>query len=252
MLTFLRKIRKSLIESLPAHEGDAKQAGGSNKKYLLYAIGEIALVVIGILIALQINNWNVNHQESQQEETLLTEMRKNLKQDVLTFENSLNQLKLRRNKINTLSKLLHDPLTQPHDSLLGYFGAAYGVVPSRINTAIYEDLKSHGFDLIKNDSLRLGINRYFEEAIYRVKQYDLSEQSVNEEIKPYYLRHFKEIQFRTTATPIDVDFVLNDVLYKNLIDYRLINLDSNQLTHHPWFIKEMKNLIRLIDQELSE
>ena len=46
MLTFLRKIRKSLIES------------GIARKYLLYAIGEIALVVIGILIALQINNWN--------------------------------------------------------------------------------------------------------------------------------------------------------------------------------------------------
>tara|TARA_Y100000385_G_scaffold291468_1_gene369658 strand:+ start:2899 stop:3690 length:792 start_codon:yes stop_codon:yes gene_type:complete len=46
MLTFLRKIRKSLIES------------GSSRKYLLYGIGEITLVVIGILIALQINNWN--------------------------------------------------------------------------------------------------------------------------------------------------------------------------------------------------
>ena len=46
MLTFLRKIRRSLIES------------GSARKYLLYAIGEIALVVVGILIALQINTWN--------------------------------------------------------------------------------------------------------------------------------------------------------------------------------------------------
>ena len=48
MLTFLRKIRKSLIET------------GSVRKYMLYAIGEIALVVIGILIALQINNRNVD------------------------------------------------------------------------------------------------------------------------------------------------------------------------------------------------
>ena len=48
MFTFLRKIRKSLIES------------GSTGKYLVYAVGEIALVVIGILIALQVNNWNEN------------------------------------------------------------------------------------------------------------------------------------------------------------------------------------------------
>ena len=46
MLTFFRRIRKGLLRE------------GSTRKYLLYAIGEIALVVIGILIALQINNWN--------------------------------------------------------------------------------------------------------------------------------------------------------------------------------------------------
>ena len=45
MLTFLRKIRKSLMDS------------GSTRKYLFYAIGEVCLVVIGILIALQINKF---------------------------------------------------------------------------------------------------------------------------------------------------------------------------------------------------
>ena len=46
MLHFLRRIRRSLINS------------GHMRKYTIYAVGEIALVVIGILIALQINNWN--------------------------------------------------------------------------------------------------------------------------------------------------------------------------------------------------
>jgi len=46
MLTFFRRIRKGLLGS------------GATSKYLVYAVGEIALVVIGILIALQINNWN--------------------------------------------------------------------------------------------------------------------------------------------------------------------------------------------------
>ncbi|MDX1699969.1 MAG: DUF6090 family protein [Melioribacteraceae bacterium] len=48
MLTFFRRMRKGLI------------GPGQAQKYILYAIGEIALVVIGILIALQINNWNQN------------------------------------------------------------------------------------------------------------------------------------------------------------------------------------------------
>ena len=48
MIPFFRKIRKQLA------------ADNNPKKYLRYAIGEIALVVIGILVALQINTWNIN------------------------------------------------------------------------------------------------------------------------------------------------------------------------------------------------
>jgi len=46
MLKFFRTIRRRLLDS------------GRLRRYLVYALGEIILVVIGILIALQINNWN--------------------------------------------------------------------------------------------------------------------------------------------------------------------------------------------------
>lgn len=57
MLKFFHTIRKKLIEE------------DNTRKYLLYAIGEILLVVIGILIALQINNWNQERKERQREVT---------------------------------------------------------------------------------------------------------------------------------------------------------------------------------------
>ena len=59
MLTFFRRIRKGLLGE------------GAAYKYLLYAIGEIALVVIGILIALQINNWNEERQDKIDEKQYL-------------------------------------------------------------------------------------------------------------------------------------------------------------------------------------
>jgi len=69
MLTFLRKIRKSLVES------------GSTRKYLIYALGEILLVMIGILLALQVNNWNENRKardtENQSLISLKEEFQKN-------------------------------------------------------------------------------------------------------------------------------------------------------------------------------
>jgi len=68
-------------------------------KYILYAIGEIVLVVIGILIALSINNWNENEKSRDSEKLLLT----NLKEE---FNFNLNQLKLTKNRIDNSTNQL--------------------------------------------------------------------------------------------------------------------------------------------------
>lgn len=70
MIKFFRLIRKSLLEQ--------------NKmgKYFKYAIGEIVLVVIGILIALQINNWNERKQNREKVDKLLVKIQKDIKTDI--------------------------------------------------------------------------------------------------------------------------------------------------------------------------
>lgn len=96
MLTFLRKIRKSLMES------------GSFQKYFLYAIGEIALVVIGILIALQINIWNEAQKEKAKAFDYLSEFKKDLMYDTLQFNYMLLLLdKTIRSDIKILENLEH-------------------------------------------------------------------------------------------------------------------------------------------------
>ena len=71
MLKFFRAIRKKLIEE------------DNVRKYLLYAIGEILLVVIGILIALQVNNWNEGRQNRIVEEQYFRSLMTDLEQDSL-------------------------------------------------------------------------------------------------------------------------------------------------------------------------
>ena len=64
MLSIFREIRKSRIQS----EGTSK-GFSLNGKYLVYALGEIVLVVVGILIALQVNNWNENRKSNASRHT---------------------------------------------------------------------------------------------------------------------------------------------------------------------------------------
>lgn len=78
MMKFFRKVRKSL---LPA---------GKTGKFLQYAIGEIVLVVIGILIALQINNWNENRKDNQLVRNYLEGIKSDLEKDIIQVDDILN------------------------------------------------------------------------------------------------------------------------------------------------------------------
>ncbi|MFN1835214.1 DUF6090 family protein [Balneola sp. MJW-20] len=73
MITLFRRIRQKLIES------------GTVTKYLFYAVGEILLVVIGILIALQVNNWNEGRIQKAEERQILANLR-------LEFDEAISQL----------------------------------------------------------------------------------------------------------------------------------------------------------------
>ncbi len=77
MIKFFRHIRKSLLMENPPAEG-----AGKTSKYIKYAIGEIILVVIGILIALSINNWNENQKQKKQLDAIYTTVEQNLKTDL--------------------------------------------------------------------------------------------------------------------------------------------------------------------------
>lgn len=74
MIKLFRNIRKTLLNE------------GKTSKYIKYAVGEIILVVIGILIALQINNWNENRKIQKAQHGLLIDLRDNLSADSVVVE----------------------------------------------------------------------------------------------------------------------------------------------------------------------
>lgn len=164
MLRFFRHIRKTLLENL-----SAGQAGSKIRTYMLYAIGEILLVVIGILIALQVNNWNQTRLDRNFEVIMLTEISSVLEQDISNMENSLIYLSSLQHSISELASIKNDP-AHPRDSLMHHFQkAASGGIGVVFNYSPYEALKSSGLDKVTDPELRKSLSRLYELQLVSVK-----------------------------------------------------------------------------------
>jgi|GEM_PF-1830886 len=159
MLYLLRQIRRKLLSQ-------------DNKviSYLLYAIGEIVLVVIGILIAVQIDDWNENRKKAKLEQKILNEIKVDLQNDLHEIRDEMVGYNLIQKADSALEAFYFTEA--PFTDTLGSFVYLIERNPhfNPINGG-YQLLKSHGIDLISNDSLRLLINRYYEQSIPYYEKY---------------------------------------------------------------------------------
>ncbi|MBO3117166.1 hypothetical protein J4050_10435 [Winogradskyella sp. DF17] len=127
-------------------------------KYLKYAIGEIILVVIGILIALQINTWNEERKTAIEEGLYLNRLLAENKEDLESFSIEIKNLEKGIETILTFSeafKTLNTPDTLLVKAANGYFqfGSIYPTFTS--STSTFDDLSSTGnLKVISNSSLR--------------------------------------------------------------------------------------------------
>ena len=152
MITFFRIIRQKLLTE--------------NKfgKYLLYAIGEILLVVIGILIALQVNNWNEESKLKKSEIIILNEIKISLEQSISELENLIEHNDRSYNSCSVLLET-YDSGRPYHDSLNIYLNRFDSRLIPYFDYAAYETLKFKGVDLISNEALKKSIVQMFEKNL---------------------------------------------------------------------------------------
>ena len=150
MLKFFRRIRQKLLSE------------NRFRKYLLYAIGEIVLVVIGILIALQINNWNEEKKNKAFEKEILEQLSANLIKDKITLQEITTNFDA---AVSSTQKILGSnwsPMEQ--DSLQYWLGDVIQFDRFQPLTNAYEVAKSKGLDLISNKQLRFLLGTYYDDA----------------------------------------------------------------------------------------
>ena len=129
---------------------------GSTKRYVLYAIGEILLVVIGILIALQINNWNQNRLNKNKEQLLMKEINAEFIYNKEELLSTLKYYNIVRKKYSTLIKSFPiDPNVYDLDSLSAIFQNTNHTLDVDISQgSIATLINSSSFEIISNPDLR--------------------------------------------------------------------------------------------------
>jgi hypothetical protein len=189
MLRFFRLIRQRLLTE------------NRFRKYLLYAVGEILLVVIGILIALQINNWNEERKLVERETMLLTNIREDILLDTLDISFNLQYHRKFYREEQKLLEYLQGNLNSIND--INMTDALGITLWTALHRSTFENLQNNEVGLIQNNSLRKNIARFYDfyyNALSKMhnefKSFDLYEKKL-----PFFKAYF-------TVIPDSTDYVL--------------------------------------------
>ena len=243
MIKFFRKIRQKMLTE------------NKISKYLIYAIGEIILVVIGILIALSINNWNEEKNTKAEESKILSEIKATLETDIYTINANISDANKSIESIQIIKKQIQ--LAKPTNDSLGYHFAQFlEWSTSNINTGPYETLKTKGLDLISNDKLRNEIINYFEQLVKH--NIDQNVYLSNNYYLEYCSKLFNTVGYMSEdATglnlliPNDFKTLKRDVIFSNLLNTKEDELNYKKLVLSV-AVKSVNDLIKMINEELID
>lgn len=236
MLKFFRKIRQNLLSE------------NSFSKYLLYALGEIILVVIGILIALQINNWNENRKLSQSEIVYLKGIKNDLTQDTLVLSSVILFHKKRLARIIaqdtsielSFSEIIGElPRVTPTEKIEYFFQTDR---PYRPKMSSYNSLISEGrASIISNKELYNEIQKIYEDDVQALNRISEGIWDKNNELGT---KHAYEIKYEDFGSPVQI---ANKVILADLYNYfRIINFYTLQVV---LMKKQIEAVIHLLEEE---
>lgn len=164
MIRFFRTLRQRLLTE------------NGISKYLLYAIGEIVLVILGILIALQVNNWREDLKSNRYERSILKEIRNSLLEGIPDSKSLRARARRTREGAVRLARHLNGSAL-PEDSLHVLINALRLRRIYNYNSGPYESLKSAGIEQISNDSLRFELIALYDD------QFPAADKLINEVLR---------------------------------------------------------------------
>jgi len=261
MIKFFRHIRKEQMEK------------GKTSKYFKYAFGEIILVVIGILIALQINNWNEANKETETEKVYI----KNIIRDL---NNQLKSIEIHQKREEEYFEVSQDILENYYETNFLTLDSAFFDKGTRltirvtfsINDPTFTDLVSSGnIKLIKDVVKKDQIIQYYQD-LERIEKIIQNNNSllVDQNFSQVYLKHgylapsaFEGYKLLISETKISNQLLSQSNKLKDLSSSLLTKKDELELLNaitqrhvvangHINFMKTLKDLTQSLINTLEE
>lgn len=247
MIQHLRQLRRQLVEN------------SKIKKYIFYAVGEILLVVFGILIALYINTLNNQKNARILERSTLGEISNSLNSDIDKYNKQIEQQLI----LGDDSKILLDHLNAGlpyHEKLDTLWERAVRYFLIDFNNSAFSLLENRGIDLIRNETLRNQIVHHFNyEQANLKRRFEITQHNSNafmlytfDRVQPVITDNFRN-EFDYSAEvliPVDYQLILKDATLISKISHTIkIRVRMSQMLRE--FINKQKKLRELIELEIE-
>ncbi|NND51013.1 MAG: hypothetical protein HKN54_01320 [Flavobacteriaceae bacterium] len=236
MIKFFRKIRYDLMSL------------GKTSKYLKYALGEIILVVIGILIALQINNWNIANKDKKKEAVYLSKIESNLEDDIALYKSIMSQDSTMLDQLNILMRSLTDESETEILKIrrnIPFLMTTQSFTP---NKTTFDNMISSGqVEIITNDSLVEQLFLYYREVNLLNNGIDKALLDYSRNTFGPFILSYGDINHRNE----DIDHYKNHPFLVNGTFFKL-NMVSGQIRAYDQQIKRAQNLIDMVKNELGD
>jgi hypothetical protein len=158
MITLFRKLRYNLIEQ------------NKTGKYLKYAIGEILLVMIGILLALQVNNWNEYRKDRIKEQTVLQQLKEEYESNLKQLESKINIRNILISSSRKMLSYMDNPENVNIDSII--LNLSRGNYRPTFDPITNDLISSNKLSLIKDDRLRKLLSQW-DTNVYQLNEEEL-------------------------------------------------------------------------------
>ncbi|MGH1383433.1 hypothetical protein [Kordia sp.] len=224
------------------------------KKYLTYAVGEIILVVVGILIALQIDGWKEQQEVNQHEYNILQNLYRDLsatkdelERDVKANKISKSNLEIALNHLNKNTEY-----TSAMDTLFPAIANWESPLPT---FATYEIFKIEGIRIIKSKKIKEGIIKFHESTLgFIINDYDKAEWALFENITmPFIAENLSYfLQDETVSLkPNNYTELSKNPKFRNILTLTMA-MRGKGLAFYETSINELNELLLLIENEIEE